>query len=141
MNAAQRGGELPGHVGERSGKRRPPPDQDVIVSGAKRGRWRKPHHFAQPPPHAIAFDRVADLTRHCETDARRSGRSALMRLQYERAGGSLRSALAAFGGGLGSSSKIRPPFQPFHEVLALASNIAGANGGNRAQAGAPELTR
>lgn len=120
MNAAQRGGELPDHVGEGRGERRAPSDQDVIVTRAKPRRWREPHHFTEPPSHAIALHRIADLTRYRKSNARRSGRSALMRLQHESAGGSLRATLAAFGGGLGSSSKVRPPFQPFHEMLALA---------------------
>jgi len=139
VNATERRGELLDHIAKGRGQSCPPSDQDVIVTGAKCLGRREPHHFAKPPPHPITLDRVADLPRHCEADARRSGEPALARLQDERVAGSLR----AFGGGLRSSSKIRPPFQPFHENAGFDFDfrIAGANGENRAQAGAPKLTR
>ncbi len=70
MNSAQCGIELPDHVGERHFEGRAPPDQHVIVPGAKRGG--KPYHFAQAPPHAVALHGIADLARHGESDPDRS---------------------------------------------------------------------
>ncbi len=72
MNSAQCGIELPDHVGERHFECRPPPDQHVIVPGAKRGGGGKPYHFAQAPPHAVALHGIADLARHGESDPDRS---------------------------------------------------------------------
>ena len=68
MNSADRRIELPRHVGESGVERGPPPDQHIIVAGKKRRAKREPHDFAQPPPHAVALHRIADLTRHREAD-------------------------------------------------------------------------
>ena len=49
------------------------PDQHIIMTGPQSSRGRKPHDFAQPPPHPIALDRVADLLRHGEADPHGAG--------------------------------------------------------------------
>ena len=84
------------------------------MAGAKRCCGRKPNHFAQAPPHAVALHRIADLTRHGEADPDRSAFpvaglaafGALPRLQDEGCG----RRPCAFRG----RPKVRPAFQPFH---------------------------
>jgi hypothetical protein len=118
MNSAYRRIELPGHIGEIGGERRPPPDQDIIVARAQcRGRCQ-PHHFAEPPAHAIAHDGIADLARHGKADTGLIGfpavlpatdlpvLGALPRLQDEGAGRRSRT----FGGSL----EVYAALQPFH---------------------------
>jgi hypothetical protein len=61
MNAAHHIFEVPHHVAEWPLQRRPPANQHVIMAGAKGSCRRKPHHLSQAPPHAIAYDRIADL--------------------------------------------------------------------------------
>jgi|GEM_PF-3539870 len=114
MNSAQRRIELPDHIAERDGERRSAANQHVIMAGAKRGRRRKPNHFPQAPPHAVALHGIADLTRHGEADPDRSALlvaglavfGALPRLQDEGCG----RRPGAFRG----RPKVRPAFQPFH---------------------------
>jgi hypothetical protein len=45
-----------------------PTDQHIVVPRPETFRVRKPHDFAQPPPHPVALDRIADLLRHRKTD-------------------------------------------------------------------------
>jgi hypothetical protein len=114
MNSAYRRIELPGHVAEIGAERSPPPDQHVIVARAERRGGRKPHHFAEPPAHAVAFHGIADLAR--DGKAHPDGgvcsvlvahfRGTLPRLQDKGSGG--RSG--ALCGGL----KVRAALQPFH---------------------------
>ena len=108
MKATQGRVELPDHVGERSLQRHPPSDQDVIVAGAECFGRRQPHHLAQAPPHAVAFHGIADLARHGEADPAGALVAARTRL-HDKCGG--RGTRA--GGG---SPKIRPAFQPFHQI-------------------------
>jgi hypothetical protein len=118
MNSAYRRIELPGHIGEIGGERRPPPDQDIIVARAQcRGR-RQPHHLAEPPADAIALDSIADLTRYGKADAGSIAFTAILpatglpvlaarpRLQDEGAGRRSRT----FGGSL----EVYAALQPFH---------------------------
>ncbi len=72
VNSPERRIEFPLHVFKRRAERRPPPDQHVIMAGAQRARRREPHDLPQPPAHAVAFDRIADLPRHREAHARRA---------------------------------------------------------------------
>ncbi len=60
-----------------------PPDQHIIMSGTKCRFRFQPHHFAQPPAHAIALDRIADLFRNRESDPDRATVAAIARLQNE----------------------------------------------------------
>jgi hypothetical protein len=57
---------------ERQQEGRPAADQHIVMTGAKAITegviLRQPDGLAQPPPDAIALDRVADLFRHGETD-------------------------------------------------------------------------
>ena len=41
-------------------------------AGAAARAGRKPHDLAQPPPHPVALDRIADLLRHGKSDANRA---------------------------------------------------------------------
>jgi hypothetical protein len=66
MDPPQRIGKVPRHVGEGQLQRRRPSNQHVIMAGAKLASVRKPHQFAQAPPHAVALDRIADLPRYRE---------------------------------------------------------------------------
>jgi hypothetical protein len=110
MNSAYRRIELPGHVGEIGGERAAPADQHIIVAGGKRRSGGQPHHFAQPPAHAVALHRIADLARYRESDPDRSALAvilgALPRLYDEGAG---RRSCALRG-----SLKVRAALQPFH---------------------------
>jgi hypothetical protein len=110
MNSAYRRIELPGHVGEIGGERAAPADQHIIVAGDKRRSGGQPNHFAQPPAHAVALNRIADLARYRESDPDRSAVAvvlgALPRLYDEGAG---RRSCALRG-----SLKVRAALQPFH---------------------------
>jgi hypothetical protein len=110
MNSAYRRIELPGHVGEIGGERATPADQHIIVAGDKRRSGGQPNHFAQPPAHAVALHRIADLARYRESDPDRSAVAvvlgALPHLYDEGAG--LRSCA------LRDSLKVRAALQPFH---------------------------
>jgi hypothetical protein len=110
MNSAYRRIELPGEVGEIGRERGAPADQHIIVARAKRRSGGQPHHFAQPPAHAVALHRIADLARYGKADPDRAALalvfSALPRLHDEGAG----RRSCAFR----SSLKVRAALQPFH---------------------------
>ena len=79
QGAREFGGDaLKGHC-----KRRAPADQDVVVAGLRGKRGREAHDLAQPPPHAIALDCVADLLRYREADPGRGIVAARACLQDE----------------------------------------------------------
>src|SRR5262245_34888799 len=72
---------------ERQIKCCPPADQHIVVATSHRGLRREPHHLAQPPPDAVAFDGIADLLRAGEAHAHRSILTAITRLQNKTADG------------------------------------------------------
>src|SRR5262249_14358493 len=53
------------------------------MTAAKAGCGRKPHDFAQPAPHAVAFDGAADLPRYCEADPDRTTIASIECLQHK----------------------------------------------------------
>jgi hypothetical protein len=83
MDPVQGLAELPLHFGKRERQRQAPADQDVIVAishafaGSRLAGSRivgrnitgKSDDFAQPAPHPVTLHRIANLPRHCETDA------------------------------------------------------------------------
>jgi hypothetical protein len=117
MNPAERRIEFPPHVAERGGQRRAPPDQHIIVAVAHGAAGvlagRKPHHFAQPPPYAIALHCITDLSRNREADPHRTILSAPPRLYHE--GSSRRPHPAR------RRTEIRPARQSLHDKAATAA--------------------
>ena len=61
MDALKRRSEVPHHVAEPGFKRSRTPHQHVIVANAKCRSRRGADQFAQAPPNAVAFHRIADL--------------------------------------------------------------------------------
>lgn len=106
MDPAERVGKIPRHVGKRQLQCRRPSNQHVIMTGAKLTGIREPHDLAQPPPHPVALDRIADLPRYRETQPRRALVAAAARLQHKRLGGRPCT--------LGGCPKVRPAFQALH---------------------------
>jgi hypothetical protein len=108
MNAMERGIEFPDQVVKRNLQRRPPPYQHIILAGTKRSLRHKADRLTQAPPHTVSLDGVADLPRHGEADPAGPFIAARPRLQDKAA----RRRPRAFGGSL----KVRPAFQPLHEI-------------------------
>jgi hypothetical protein len=136
MNSAYRRIELPAQLGEIGRERGAPPDQHIIVAGAKRRSGGEPHHFAEPPAHAVAHDRIADLARHGEANPDGSGvvLGALAGLQEEAAG----RRSCAFRGSL----EIRAALQPFHWLgLALAAILGSTTAGSTSKSACGTRTR
>ena len=106
MNPAERRIEFLPHLRERQRQRGAPPDQHVIVAGAHIATGREPYDFAQPAPHPITLERIADLPRDREPDANGALLVAPAGLQYERAG---RRPYAARSG-----AKVGSARQPLH---------------------------
>src|SRR6202012_4495104 len=61
MNGAQGPREILDQPLKREAEGGPPPDQDVVVSWLQPALRRAPDHVAQPAPHPVPLDRVADL--------------------------------------------------------------------------------
>src|SRR5207253_9363344 len=87
MDAAERAGEILGQPLEWQIESGAPADQHVVISSSHAGRRRKPHHLPQPPPHAIALGRVADLLGNGKSHPHRSILAPIQRLQHESADG------------------------------------------------------
>lgn len=45
-----------------------PANHHIVAPRPEPSRVRKPHDFAQPPPHPITLDRIADLFRDRKSD-------------------------------------------------------------------------
>jgi hypothetical protein len=114
VHPAKRTLEFLRHGVEGELERGPPSDQHVIVAGAKRRRRRKPDELAQPAPHPIAFNGVADLFADGETDPRRPALRPRPCLQNKGAGMRSRALLRPLPGSLGNGPKVTPAFQPLH---------------------------
>jgi hypothetical protein len=69
MNTPQRPLEIFRHLHKRRFKRRPPPDQYIIMAGAHPSAPRKPDDFTQPAAHAVSLDGFADFLRYGKADA------------------------------------------------------------------------
>ncbi len=108
MNVMQRGIEFPDQVAKRHLQRRPPPNQHIIVAGTKHGLRREADGLTQATPHAVSLDGIADLARNSEADPAGGLVAARPRLQDKAA----RRRPRPFGGSL----KVRPAFQPLHEI-------------------------
>ena len=106
MNALQRVREVLDQPRERHAERSAPADQHIVIARHEPGRVRKPHNFAQSPPHAIALHRIADLLRHRKADPWRPCVVSRAGLQHERSRGSPGTGRDA--------EKIRPLPQSFH---------------------------
>jgi hypothetical protein len=110
VKPAERRIEFLHHVAERGAERGPAADQHVVMSRTQlarpRGR-RKPDDLAQPAPHPIPLDRVANLARHGKAYTDRSFVGALPRLQYEGGAGSARAT--------GRGPKIAAAFEPLDD--------------------------
>jgi hypothetical protein len=110
MNPGKRHIEFPYHLAEGGGERTAPSDQHVIMAGMQpAGAFGTRHadYFAQPPPHPVTLDGIADLSRYGKTDAGRPTLGALPRLQDE---GAARGPAT-----IRSGPKIVPAFQPFDD--------------------------
>jgi hypothetical protein len=111
MDPVQSRAELPLHFGKRERQRGAPADQDVIVAvshavAGSKVAGRKSDDFAQPAPHPVTLYRIANLPRHCETDANAAFVITQPRLQYKTAG---RCPQAARSG-----AEVGPASQPLH---------------------------
>jgi hypothetical protein len=106
VNPAQRRIEVLPHLAERRGKRRPPPNQHIIMTAVHAAAFGQPHDLTQPAPHPVALHRIADLPRHREADPRRTVLGAAARLHHEGAAGRAPP--------LGRGEKIGAAGQPFH---------------------------
>jgi hypothetical protein len=115
MNSAECGIEFLPHLLKRQRQRRAPSDQDIIVAGTHLAAGRKPYHFPQPAPHAVALHGIADLPRHRETNARRAILRASKRLQHE--------GLTGYPVAGRCGSKVRPARQPLHRNDGIGSPI------------------
>jgi len=104
MDAIESRVEFPHHIAESRVERGAPPDQHVIVAGMQIAGIREPHDFPQAAPHPVTLDRLADLARHCEADARGTLVRTPAGLQHEGTAGHPR---ASGSGG----AKIRPALQ------------------------------
>ncbi len=104
----ERGIEFPDQVVKRNLQRRPPSNQHIIVAGTKHGLRGEADGLTQATPHTVSLDGVADLARHGEADPAGAFIATRPRLQDKAA----RRRPRAFGGSL----KVRPAFQPLHEI-------------------------
>src|SRR5262249_12412697 len=66
-------------------------DEDIIMAAPHVMRGRTPHRLPEPPAHAVALDRGADLLRRREADPGRPLVVAPARLEHEGGGGNPRS--------------------------------------------------
>jgi hypothetical protein len=83
MHAIERPVEILGQNSERQIKRRPPADQNVIVSRPHSFGWCEPHNLLQSPAHPVAHDRIADFAGDRETYTHRAILAPIPRLQQE----------------------------------------------------------
>src|SRR4051794_25795360 len=86
MDTVERAHEILDQPLERQTKSRAPADQHVVISLSHLRRG-KPHHLPQPPPHAIALRRVADLLGNGKSHPHWSILAPIERLQHESADG------------------------------------------------------
>src|SRR5580765_4305995 len=87
MHAAERAGEILDQPLERQIESGAPADQHIVVSRSHpRGRG-EPYHLPEPPPHAIALRRIADLLGNGKSYPHRSILAPIQRLQHESADG------------------------------------------------------
>jgi hypothetical protein len=110
VDAAKRAAKFLHHGIKSHFERGAPSDQHVIVAGLQQSRWRKPNELAQPAPHTVALDGIADLFADRETNARRAALPTRTGLQDKAAGMSTRAG----PGSLGNGPKLTPPYQPLH---------------------------
>src|SRR5436309_11786339 len=85
MHAAERAGEVLDQSIEWQLESRAPADQHIVKSLSHSGRWRQPHHLTEPPPHAIALGRIADLLGNGKSHPHRSILAPIQRLQHQHA--------------------------------------------------------
>jgi hypothetical protein len=95
------------HLAERSGQRRPPSDEHIIVAAIQPLGAGQSHDLPQPPTHPVPLDGIAHLPRHRETDAHHTLVPAPARLQYESAAGGPRP--------IRYSQKVAPALEPFDD--------------------------
>jgi hypothetical protein len=84
MNLGQRIAQIVEKIGPGPRQRRMPPDENVVVTGFAMKGKDFARRFLQPPPGAIADDRVADLLGHGETHAGRTIVAAGERFHEEK---------------------------------------------------------
>jgi hypothetical protein len=108
VGPAQSGLEFACQRRKRRSERRPARDQHIIMAAAKRPFRHKAHDLAQAPAHPVALDRVPHLPRHRKADARRACAIPPAHLEDESA--------PRHPDASGCSPKVRPAFQPLHEM-------------------------
>jgi hypothetical protein len=110
MNPGKRHIEFPHHLAEGSAERGPPTNQHVIMAGMQPTGaigTRHADHFAQPPPHPVTLDGIADLSGYGKADAGCPILGTPPCLKHE---GAARGPHT-----IRSGPKIVPAFQPFDD--------------------------